>query len=674
MALFNRNKKTNIIPKDSTADFLKEYASADGINAYNFIQGIRQLDSNYINNDILIERMKEDSIIASAIDMWTEDALQRDPQTKDIFHVELNTPDDYIETELSKGLTQELESFLKEDLRMEKNLTPIVKRVLTYGNCPVKLDFADVLTDEKLELKESNKSMFENISDKAIDLYGDTSKAAAGEANHQYAIDDRLNRLNEDCYNVDWEQAGEDIVKTDNKQLKKLREAIEKRTSKLKSLKEGEVLKEAELLDLKQMIKGRWYTEIIGHGTNIYELSSKQKLIAYMDRDNPDKFIRPDRIVNFSNNTGKHKVTFEIGDRLQPANTKKYFQLERGEAFIENAMTAWQVLAALEDILLLTRMTRSILYRIFSVEVGNKGNKETKDLLERLKNKIKMDETVDVRSKIYNSSLSQVPLGDSIFIPTRNGVGVIDVKTVGGDVNLKDAVDLDYFKDKLFAGLRIPAPFLGFTESLPGGIGDTSLTRMDIRYSRTIARIQTILSEGLKDLCLVYLKLTRTEKALEELPDFKVVFTSVNSAEDISRADLKSTQMETLKNVLEGLKGLGVDIAANSENYEKTRQQIIKEYFGSVMLDKILQDEKTMVVQGPTEGNPNDLNDGGSPDLDITNNIGGGAPTDILSGPDEDNTDLDINADTDTETDIDVDTGVETNTNTDTDLEPRDIG
>ena len=138
MALFNRNKKTNIIPKDGTADFLKEYASADGINAYNFIQGIRQLDSNYINNDILIERMKEDSIIASAIDMWTEDALQRDPQTKDIFHVELNTPDDYIETELSKGLTQELESFLKEDLRMEKNLTPIVKRVLTYGNCPTK--------------------------------------------------------------------------------------------------------------------------------------------------------------------------------------------------------------------------------------------------------------------------------------------------------------------------------------------------------------------------------------------------------------------------------------------------------------------------------------------------------------------------------------------------------
>ena len=373
------------------------------------------------------------------------------------------------------------------------------------------------------------------------------------------------------------------------------------------------------------MLKGRWYTQNIGHGTNIYALSSKQKLIAYIDRDFPDKFIRPDRIVNFANNTGRHSVTFELGDRNESIVKKQYYQLERGESFIENAMQSWQVLAALEDILLLTRMTRSILYRIFSVEVGTKGNKETKDLLERLKNKIKMDETVDIRSKIYNSSLAQVPLGDSIFIPTRNGVGVIDVKTVGGDINLHDAVDLDYFKDKLFSGLRIPAPFLGFTESLPGGIGDTSLTRMDIRYSRTIARIQTILAEGLKDLCLVYLKLTRTETAFDELPDFKVVFTSINSSEDISRADLKKTQMETLKMVIEGLKSLGIDIAANSEGYEKTRQQLIKEYYGSILLEKVLEDEKTMVVQEPTEGNPKELSN------DMPSSIGG--PGNILSGP-----------------------------------------
>jgi len=615
MPLFNRKNINE--QKIDPSGFLNEYGigSTDGINMYNFIQGMRSLDSNYTNYDSLIDRMTQDSIISSAIDMWTEDALQRDPQSKEIFYVELNTPDDYVETELSKGLSIELDRFLKDDLRMEKNLIPIIKRVLTYGNCPLKLDFADELVDDQLKLKESAKDNFQIISNKLSNMFINKDKKA---------IDDKSLLENEE-YQVDWEASGEDIIPMSHPIFESIRKANTINSKKIKSLQEGEVLKEDSLIDTKRMVKGRWFTEHIGHGTNIYELTSKQKLIAYMDRDNPDKFIKPDRIVNFSNNTGKHKVIFEVGGFRDAADKKKHFSLERGESFIENAMVAWQVLAALEDILLLTRMTRSILYRIFSVEVGNKGNKETKETLERLKNKIKMDETVNVREKIYNSSLTQVPLGDSIFIPTRSGVGVIDVKTVGGDINLHDAIDLDYFKDKLFAGLRIPAPFLGFTESLPGGIGDTSLTRMDIRYSRTITRIQSIIAEGLKDLCLLYLKFTRTEKAFNELPDFKIVFTSINSAEDISRADLKQKQMDTLNNVLTSLKNLGVDLAANSEGYENTRQQLIKEYFGSVLLDKILKDEKTMPVQGPTEGNPNDLHN--------KSDFGEGRPNDIISGP-----------------------------------------
>ena len=200
---------------------------------------------------------------------------------------------------------------------------------------------------------------------------------------------------------------------------------------------------------------------------------------------------------------------------------------------------------------------------------------------------------------------------------------------------------------------------------------------MDIRYSRTISRIQNILSEGLKDLCLVYLKLTRTEKALEELPDFKIVFTSINSAEDISRADLKKTQMETLKNVLEGLKNLGVDIAANPEGYEKTRQQLIKEYFGSILLDKVLEDEKSMPVQGPTEGNPNDLQNDSDFGSDFS--TGGSAPSDILSGPGENNSEEtsdeevpneENTEETPNEENNDVDVGIDISDDTET----RDIG
>ena len=93
-----------------------------------------------------------------------------------------------------------------------------------------------------------------------------------------------------------------------------------------KILNEADV-KIADKDSFKRMVKGRWYTEIIGRGTNIYELSAKQKVIAYMDRDNSNKFIKPDRIANFANNTGKHKVTFELGDKNTSVAKKQYCSL-----------------------------------------------------------------------------------------------------------------------------------------------------------------------------------------------------------------------------------------------------------------------------------------------------------------------------------------------------------
>ena len=533
-------------------------ATTNGHQAYNFLQGIRSVDGNYINNDLLLEKMCQDSVISAALDIWTEDALQKDPMSGQMFTVEVDSvEDDAVSKELADGLAKRLSTLLKKDLRAEKYLATWCKRVLKYGNCMIKLDFADKLTDEKLKLKESvsGKDMFTKIAGKTYSMMTNDSQAKL-----DYAFDHPSKMLDngalKENYKVDLEEMSKSVFKISDEYKKSLRESLH-------IDKNGKVLKEEVLNGTKKeekTVSGRWYTEILGHGTNLYELSSKQKVVAYIDRDAPNKFIKPDNIINFANNTGKHRVSFEVGDIYENATNKEYYSLERGEGFLENAMVAWQVLSALEDILLLTRMTRSILYRIFSIEVGNKGNKETAQILDRLKNRLKMEETVDIRSRIYSSTLTQVPLADSVFIPTHNGIGVTDVKTVGGDVNLRDAIDLDYFRDKLHSALRIPAPYLSYTESLPGGIGDSSLTRMDIRYARTVARIKAILAEGLKDICIRYLELTIGERALAELPDFRIRFVSTNSAEDMSRADLQQKFMETLGKSIDGLKALGIAI------------------------------------------------------------------------------------------------------------------
>lgn len=579
MGLFNRNKISKEILKEAGNGNVQNY-EIGGVEAYNFVRGLRLIATDTYNNDYLLDRMLDDSIISAAVDMYIDDALQVDPQKQEIFWVEVDNTDDKYEEKLSEGLALELNRFLKSDLRMDEELKAIARRYIQYGMCVCRLDFIDKLEDDRLNLIDKNKKTFESVD--GNDLQSKVIESISSVFN--VLSDDgtqALSELKSENSSLYEDVSYEDLVKSLNESIKNNKKS----------------LKEDMLTNAKRLIKGRWSTEIIGQGTNVWELRGKGKTLAYLDVRKPNFLLDPKNLVCFSNNTGKYQINLEVGPYDEVSSKKEYFILRRGESYLDNARIAWQVLAALEDILMLTRMTRSMLYRIFSVEVGNKGDTETRTILNQLKNRIKFDETINVRDKIYNSEVRQLPLADSIFLPTRNGIGSISINTVGGDVNLKDAVDLDYFKDKLFAALKIPKAFLGFSDESSGGMVNTALTRLDIRYARTIRGIQNALSSGLKELCLKYLSLTREENTLEELPDFKIVFTSINTEEDNLRNESKKTQMETLDKILESFENLGVSVSGNKD----LRNELIKEYIGSNYLDIIKKAEKNGEVTEPVD-------------------------------------------------------------------------
>lgn len=616
MALFNRKSKQPLNEAN-----VQSY-EIDGIDSYNFIKGLRLIASDTYNTDYILDRMMDDAIISAAVDMYIDDALQVDPQKQEIFWVDVDKADDNLEKDLSKGLTDELNRFLKADLRMDKQLREILRKVIIYGQCPTRLDFIDKLEDDRLALLDKNKPTFEAISKPLFDNILSESLISNSTKSFTELKDNMLESLDIDgLANLDTRKRLIEFLNINtNNDKKRLTES-----SKLNE----DVLSDSND-DIKRLIRGRWFTECISSGTNLWELTAKGKTIAYLDVRKPNLFISPKNIVTFSNNTGKYQLNFEVGPYDTSTDKKDYFLLRRGQSYLDNAIVAWQVLSALEDILMLTRMTRSTLYRIFSVEVGNKGDTETKRLLSSLKNKIKSDETINVKDKIYNSEMRQIPLGDSIFIPTRNGIGNIDIKVVGGDVNLSDAIDLDYFKDKLFAALRIPKAFLGFSED-SGGLINTSLTRMDIRYARTIKGIQNIAAEGLKDLCLKYLEFTRPESVLRELPDFKIVFTSINTEEDNQRCETRQTQIDTLTKTIEAFDALGINVAETPN----LRDTLIKEWLGSDYLEVIKEAEDNGEL-AQSNGDEEGLDSFGGPDL------GPSGPSFDAGGPDLDNFESDI--------------------------------
>lgn len=598
--------------------YMNSISDVKGVQIYNFINAMKNTNASEFFYGATYDRMMDDAIISSAIDLYVDDATQVDPNKKRMVWVEADLPGDATESEVSKGLVQELNGFLDE-IEIEKNLPQIARRILVHGDAPVKLSFVDKLEDDRLVVHKLGESVKQELEKRLVEDKSDNE------------LESDLDLSGKPVLLESYLNSFKDNKRVLNKYNKKV-------------LKES-VLKEDALITYKDVIPGRWYIEMIGTGSSLCTLESKGKIIALLDREDNNNIITKDNIAVFMNPKAT-RVTVEVGNYLDSADKREYYKISKGDSFLKNARIAWQVLSALEDILLLTRMTRSILYRIFSVEVANKGNKETMNILNSLKNKIKMDESVNVREKIYNSSLAQVPLGDSIFIPTRNGIGAIKVDTIGGDFNLRDAIDLDYFKDKLFAALKIPRSFLGFEDDMPGSLGNTSLVRMDIRYARTVRGLQNILSSGIKDLLNIYLKYTRTDKVLQELPNIRVCMTSINTAEDVERVETEKVRMETVDKIVETLGNLGIDL----NSYNNVRDSIIQEWFGSNMIDLIKKDESELAKQTPVptipEEGDNDKPDFHSTpaDVDFTgdddNNVGTGPEDDLIGG--EDNTDLDV--------------------------------
>lgn len=254
----------------------------------------------------------------------------------------------------------------------------------------------------------------------------------------------------------------------------------------------------------------------------------------------------PDNFVHFMiRKSAKYDIlelpiqdeTDENGDPLI-----RKFTVVRGVSMVEGVRSIFRILQLLEDSLLAARIAKAEFIRVFNVEVGDSTPAQTTDTINSVKNLFDSKATFDVNSGRYVSTKAYRPIGDPIFNPTRNGKGSVTHENIGGDFQVRDIVDIDYFKNKLFSGLKIPKALLGFEESLPGGLGDNTLTRLDIRYSRSVKRVQNSLIVGIKDLCKIWLRVNNYSND----SDFKVVLQAPSTAEELGRLTEMDQKMSTI--------------------------------------------------------------------------------------------------------------------------------
>ena len=225
-------------------------------------------------------------------------------------------------------------------------------------------------------------------------------------------------------------------------------------------------------------------------------------------------------------------------------------KLPYGTSMLEKARRIWKQLLLSEDAMLIYRTSRAPERRVFKVFVGNMDDKDVEPYVQRVANKFKRDQVVDSKTGNVDLRFNQMAVDQDYFIPVRDAAAPNPIDTLPGATNLSEIADIEYIQKKLLTALRVPKAFLGFEEPVGGG---KDLSLMDIRFARTINRIQKCVIAELNKIAIIHLFLLGFE---DELSNFTLGLTNPSSQADLLKVDLWKEKILLYKEAVTAIEGI----------------------------------------------------------------------------------------------------------------------
>lgn len=518
----------------------------------------------------MLDTMAEDATISAVLETYAEDATERNDKGKVVW-CESSDPN------IAKYVT-----FLLNSMNVDKNIYKWVYSLCKYGDVYLRLyrtsEFEDALFAD--EIKKDNKKKQRNLSE------------ALEELNKKE--EDKL--LNEDI-NINLYHPNDNFV-----------HYLEM------------VPNPAEMFELTKF--GKTYAYIQAAVSNsqardtdsmlnaIYRYSFKKKDV---DVYNAVTFVHAALEDNTSRVPEEVDIFFPIEKKDEEGNytndyeTKLTYNVRRGQSLLYSSYKIWREMKLLENSLLLNRITKSSVVRIMQIEVGSMGKEEIAPYLTRVKQMIEQKTALNV-SNTMSEYTNPGPIENTIYVPTHNGQGAINVQSVGGDVDVKGLSDIDYFTNLLFGGLRVPKQFFGFTQDTAGFSGGESLALISSRYAKMVKRIQNTIIQALTDAVNIML----LDKGLDSyINKFELQMVTPTTSEERDRRETMSNRINYVRDTM--------DLLQDIEDSE-VRLRILKALLSNALQDneitELIQEEIDKIQEGQvpneTEGDDFDLGSSGS--------------------------------------------------------------
>ena len=221
--------------------------------------------------------------------------------------------------------------------------------------------------------------------------------------------------------------------------------------------------------------------------------------------------------------------------------------LPYGSSVLEGARRVWRQLILIEDAMLVYRVIRSPERRVFYIDVGNIPPENIADYLEQAQTSLKRNAVIDKTTGQVDLRYNPLSVDEDYFLPVRGGDTGTRIDTLAGGSNTTAIEDVEYIQKKLFAALKIPKAYLGYDEDIGA---KATLAQEDIRFSRTIQRIQKTIISELNKIAMIHLY---THGYTEEsLLDFELKLSNPSSIAQQQKLELIRTKFDIASGMPEG--------------------------------------------------------------------------------------------------------------------------
>ena len=292
--------------------------------------------------------------------------------------------------------------------------------------------------------------------------------------------------------------------------------------------------------------------------------------------------------------------------------------LPYGKGMIEGGRKVWKQLSLMEDAMLIHRIMRAPEKRVFKIDIGNIPPAEVENFMQKIINKMKKAPVMD-QDGDYNLRYNIQNLTEDFFLPVRGGDSGTQIEGLPG-LTYEAVDDIEYLRNKLLAALKVPKAFLGYEESLGS---KATLAAEDVRFARTIERIQRILISELTKIGIVHLYSQGYTD--EDLVNFELGLTNPSKIYEEEKIELWNSKQSLGQSMVDSKLASTEWVYDNifkftEEQKKEMRLQLIKDQKRKFRHDQIEQEGNDPVQSGEAVGTQGAMMGGG----DMGGDIGGG--------------------------------------------------